>query len=245
MAGDEHRLRTYKERISNDGELAWGGTDGWEGKLDLIENVEHDGGALRPGTPVAGTIEYNFSTGDLSEWDNINGPFQVDSSVTYGLNSYSGFCPPNSSGGTEHRATEVPDGYVGGQQISSFEYYWRETGSSFGGGIRLYNSQGNVEIGTMSNNPQWMVDDANGKSYIYGGDGYQNWTRFSLTFDWQAGTVDIDFEDMETGTRETDTRALKHGVDVEMFEVMAYTGSGWGGGDGVMEMWFSDITLEL
>ena len=205
-----------------------------------------DTGQIQTFTTDSGTtaIQFDFETGDTSRWDDVNDLSAVTGTVYNG--SYSGHCD-NAQSGT-YQARVVPPGYSGGKQPGEYEYYWYETDDSFGGGIRLFNSNGNVEVGTATDNPEWDIDDGNGVNQVYGGDGYGRWVRFRLTFDWGAGTFSADFEDLQSGSSFTDSgRPLKQGVDIERIQIEDYNKGGWAAsgdvGDGNIEQWFDDIHL--
>jgi len=142
--------------------------------------------------------------------------------------------------------TVVPTGFSGGLQITTFEYYWKERIRSSGGGIRLRNSNGNVELSTMTDNPQWEIETANGINEVKDPRPaiaqYGSWTRFTVTFDWGAGTFDIDFETPSTGKQTTQTGfPLKNGVDIEQIELVNYSAGTFGSGVGDLIMSWDDI----
>ncbi|PSP79668.1 hypothetical protein BRC81_03970 [Halobacteriales archaeon QS_1_68_20] len=56
--------------------------------------------------------------------------------------------------------------YDGGERPRRFSFYYRETHNSNGGGVRLKNSDGNVEVGFATDNPQWKVFDAQGSKHL-------------------------------------------------------------------------------
>lgn len=110
-----------------------------------------------------------------------------------------------------------------GTRISEFSYYWRETSGSYGGGIQLLNSAGDVEIGTASDNPEWVVDDSEGIQAVASGTGYNRWIRTELTFDWGRGTVAVTFRDTETGKTYSQRHGLKQGRDIQRIQLTAFT----------------------
>lgn len=123
-------------------------------------------------------------------------------------------------------ATASPANLDGGVRISEFTYHWLELESSFGGGVRLFNSDGNLEVGVASNNPSWIIDA--GTENEVTADGYRRWIETSLSFNWGDGTVSVGFVDTETGTTHSGEYSLKQGADVETIEISAYTGArGW------------------
>lgn len=86
-----------------------------------------------------------------------------------------------------------------GERVGRVSYYWAETGGSYGGGLRLLNGDGAVEIGTASDNPQWVVDDAEGVATVDRGGDFGNWIRTDIRFDWVEGVAEVAFQDRATG----------------------------------------------
>jgi hypothetical protein len=130
-----------------------------------------------------------------------------------------------------------------GARISEFSYHWRETPGSYGGGIQLFNSAGEVEIGTTSDNPEWVVDDAEGIRAVHSGTGYNRWIRTELTFDWGRGTVAVTFRDTETGEGYSQTHGLKQGRDIQRIQLTAFTSERDWTNDSCYMSW-DDIAVE-
>lgn len=193
---------------------------------------------LSPGIPAS--VVYDFETGDTSRWDTVNNLSASTSRVYAG--DYSGFC--GSALENTYQARVMIDEYDAGTQPSKFEFFWNEDSSSYGGGIRLLNSNDNIELGVATNNPQWYIDDNNGFEQVYGGDGYDRWTRFTVTFNWDVGTFDVNFKDLQTGSTYTDSgRPLKNGTDIQIIQIEDNNNETWRHG-GSITMWFDNITIE-
>ncbi|MCY4730553.1 hypothetical protein KY092_08270 [Natronomonas gomsonensis] len=123
----------------------------------------------------------------------------------------------------------------GGKQLDTFSYYYQETSSSAGGGVRLVNSDGDFEIGVATANPQLQIDDNNGIEQVAYGS-YDTWYRVEYDFDWTNNDVDITWENMGSGSVETfNNRPLKQGVDIEQVNVENYNFYEWRTGG--YEMW--------
>lgn len=214
--------------------------DDWSNPQES-EDVVVESGAIVLDDTIPDSVVYNFETGDVSQWDDVNDLTAVSNRANTG--TYAGYCGTAQSG--THQAYARP--YDGdGVQITSFEYYWQETQNSSGNGIRLINSNGNVEVGTATDNPQWEIDDGNGLSEVtnYQTNAYDIWTRFTLTFDWGVGTFSVDFERPSTGQNYTETgRPLKQGVDIARVQIDDFSGGTWQSGTGI-DSWFDDITVE-
>jgi hypothetical protein len=94
------------------------------------------------------------------------------------------------------------------------------------------NDAGDVEIGTTSDNPQWIVDDGEGVTQVHPGTEYKRWVRVSLRFDWTSETVEVEFEDTESGTSYAETHALKQGENVKRIQIRGFTSErGWKTGE--------------
>lgn len=182
---------------------------------------------------------YDFETGDTSRFDSVN-DLSANTSRTYS-GSYSGYC--NSPQSNQPQAAVIPPNYDGGVKISEFEYYYQETINSSGAGIRLINSNGNVEVGTASDNPQWAIDDGNGTDGEVEKSQYDTWHRITLTFDWTAGTFSVDWDDLGGSYSYTDSgRPLKQGVDVEKIQLDEYHAGNWQPGSAI-DMWYDEIRI--
>lgn len=120
----------------------------------------------------------------------------------------------------------------GGAQISWVSFWYYEPSGSTGHGIRLKNSNGNYEVGAMTDNPQFSFDDASGPHHIdEGNPSYNNWTKCTIYFDWSNNKATVEFTDNSSGS---ETGNLKQGVDIERVELWTFStplsSRGWGGG---------------
>jgi len=190
---------------------------------------------------IPDSVIYDFESGDTSNWDTAP---DISADTTRAYNgTYAGYATNSSNSAF---ATVVPEGYGGGAEPSKFEYWWNETVDSKGAGIRLFNSNGNYELGIAANNPEWSVYDDNGYTRDVG-DGsysrYDTWIRFTVTFDWTNNTFDLDFYDSGTGYNLTDSgRPLRYGTDVETIRLGNQDDGGWENGDPV-DQWYDDIQI--
>jgi hypothetical protein len=117
----------------------------------------------------------------------------------------------------------------GGAQISWISFWYYEPSNTTGHGIRLVNSNGEYEVGAMTDNPQFSFDDASGPHRLNEGDpSYNNWTKCTLYFDWAKGEATVEFTDNTTGS---ETGNLKQGVDIERIELWTYSSGTWGRGN--------------
>jgi len=196
-------------------------------------------GLFGSGIAIPDSVVYGFETGDVSRWDTVNDL----SAVTEPYNgSYSGLCDNAQSG--QPQARVVPNGYSGGLKPDKFEFYYKERSDSFGGGIRLVNSDGNIELGIATDNPNYHIDDGNGDEGLSNGE-VGVWHRMTVVFDWSQGEFSVDFENLSNNNTYTDSnRPLKNGVDIEAIQIDDYTNvsTGWQGG-GSIDMNFDDIGL--
>ena len=166
-----------------------------------------------------------FDAGVFSpRWDVTTG--DISSNRQYsGANSFGQW-----GGGSSVEATWEP--FDGEKKISSFEYYWKEDNSQTGHVVILYDGNGNEVQESGTENYQWMLNNGSGGRFELSGNvgngGYNNWTRFTFSFDWESGTYDYDMEDLEEGHRETGTNDLDNNTGVSKIR---FTGSGYGSAD--------------
>jgi hypothetical protein len=233
-------------------DLGWSTNTDWT-TAQSSENIDINSGTFELADAIPDSVVYDFETGDVSRWDTVYDLSAVSDRVFAG--SFAGFCDTPQTDGTgdggpnDRQASVIPDGYTGGGQPSQFEFYWQETSGSFGGGIRLFNSNGNPEVGLATNNPQWDITDGNGNTEVFAGDGYDRWVRFTITFDWGSGTFSTDFEDLQTGSTFSDTnRPLINGTDIEQIRIEYYSSGNFvtgslGSNQKAIEMWFDNISI--
>jgi hypothetical protein len=134
-----------------------------------------------------------------------------------------------------------PSELSGGNKIESLTFHYLEEVSSYGGGVRLYDSSGSSVIGLLTDNPQWKVYDGGGNiTQLYDGNGqYQDWIRVEVTFDWSAGTADVTYTNESTGTDRTETGVSIGGNGVEKIQLSNYNSDTSSGGN--FYMWIDDL----
>jgi len=165
-----------------------------------------------------------FEDGDFDGWE--QNTFSIVETRTLGEYSVE----PYGSLIGDKEGSRIPPNASGGVDPRDFEFYWNESSNSHGGGVRLFNSNGNVEMGAATNNPQWIVDSGNGMEEVYYGDGYDRWIRVRVyNFDFDVGTFDVTFEDQQSGSTTTVNRPLKQGVDIEKIQVDNHDNYSWQG----------------
>jgi len=175
-------------------------------------------GTQGTGNTVWGAVQDRTHSGAYAAYSNDEGG---DARATYNLN----FVDPN---------------------ITWYELWYNETSSSTGHGFVMANSNGNVEFGTGTDNPQWEILDANGNQEVDGGGGYNRWVYTKCIFYWNNGTngtVDVEIHDPQAGKRRVfRDRPLKQGVDVDSIEVHEYHNGNLSSQTGI-QTWFDDITV--
>lgn len=225
--GDQNmRWRSYYYYDTNEDR----GTFFYDPRLEVCDGTETPlADLLQPATDFSNGRDRvffdGFDGGNLNGWD-VNSGSIVSDRTRKG--PYAVHCT-NSNSSYLFR-TDVNGG--GGEQVSKVEYWFQETsGGSTGAGLRLKNSDSNYELGVATDNPQWDIEDGNGfETDVHPSlPNYETWTRFTMTFDWDAGTFGVDFEQPSTGITYTDSgRPLMNGVDVEYVEAWDYYNE-WGG----------------
>ncbi len=129
-----------------------------------------------------------------------------------------------------------------GARPNNMSFYWYETSSSHGGGLRLYDSNGNHVVSFASDNPQWDLVDADGRTQVYDGNSnFDDWIYVELDFDWATGTYDYFIENTDTSNSVSGTRTLDSATNIEKLKIENYA-SGWTSSS--MYMWFDDIHFD-
>ena len=130
--------------------------------------------------------------------------------------------------------------------ITWYELWYNETSSSTGHAFVVTNSNGNVEFGTGTDNPQWEIMDADDNIEVDNGGGYDRWVYTKVIFYWNNGTngtVDVEIHDPVAGKRRVfRDRPLKQGVDVDSIEVYDYNNGNIGANVNI-QTWFDDIKV--
>jgi hypothetical protein len=124
---------------------------------------------------------------------------------------------------------------VEGRRIGRVSYAWLELEESYGGGVRLLNSDGGTELFAGTDNPEWITvtdGDPGAMSVVYEGGGYERWVQTTATFDWDAGTATVRFRDAASGTERERTVQLGAGVDVAAVTFEPFASLRYEGGDG-------------
>nr|WP_238987719.1 fibronectin type III domain-containing protein [Halobellus captivus] len=177
----------------------------------------------------------NGSFDSLYKWDVSHGGL-ASGRVYAGENSF--FSDADNTG--VQAAQDLSTAY----QPDTFSYVYQETSNSFGGGIRLVNSNGDYEGGTAADNPEWDVDFADTTGQVAGGPGGSDeWVSVEWDFDWSNSQVTVLWEALTSGDTHSSTHDLYHGADVSRVELWNYNDSaGWGGGD--LAMWWDAILFD-
>ena len=159
----------------------------------------------------------------------------------------------NSSGSIETIAyLIIPESL----QLRRVSFVWRESSSSYGGGILVRNGSGNMECFAGSDNPQWVVignNSSNGPGATYIGrtrdsaSTYDRWIRTNLEFDWENNQFTVSYTDTESGDTASDTFSLNEGENVDQIELHGYTAVGYDPGSepetGSCDMYWDQIEI--
>ncbi|RDZ61373.1 hypothetical protein C5B90_19055 [Haloferax sp. Atlit-12N] len=199
-----------------------------------LSDVQSNNGTL---SLVDNSIVEGFEAGDSGVWT-LEGPSQIVSNQSYS-GTYSLFTTESSgsSFGVYDFGSET--------EISDLEFYFRESSTSFGGGVVLEDDSGTQLCGVGSNNPQVDVLDGNGTTEIDSGDGTERWVRFAITsIDWDNETFSVEWEDMQSGSTATSTgHPLANSNGVRRVRLVSHTGNRWGDPSDTVDNWFDDISI--
>jgi len=256
---------TDGEKVRNLTDYRWdldGGTDTMEFRSYYFYDTNVGRGALFH-DPRLEIIEDNYTTiseltNPCNDWSNGRerywySGFERENFNKWNVNNASIVSDRVQTGGYAAYTTNIVSGdyqfraepFDGGEPITRFEYWYQETSSSTGAGVRLKNSNGNYECGFATDNPQWKVDDGNGTEQVGSPNtNYGVWIRCTMTFDWDAGTFDIDVEETNGATFTDSGRPLKNGTDVQYVEAWDYGSGSWGSGGGI-DQWWDDFEVRV
>lgn len=183
---------------------------------------------------TVGNFHEYFSSGNLNNFDTVNHGSIVQDRVYRGDNAV--YC--NNNGGeqfsTSPFGTPTKPKYI--------SYRNNEVSGSTGSGLRVKNSNGNYEMGCALDNPEWDIQDGNGFDVTVDQGVYNEWTEFTVFFDWEANTFDIRIIGPNSNKEYFDqNRPLKNGTDMERIEFWEYNAQTWGGSS--INAWFDDIQV--
>lgn len=203
----------------------------------------NDAGTIKQVFPDPIILSESFEDQSLSEWTGKSSVITTTNSEAYN-GSYSAQVDrtdPDKADVIDHAFYNLKNA----TQISFFEFYYYETRDSAGSGMRLWNSNGNEEVGAGTSNPWWEFTDGTGDDTIYQNAPYNAWHKVTLTFDWANNQFDYNWKTISDGYTETGTRSLSHGVDVKqvsMSNYQGYSGNTWG--PSPIQAWWDDITIK-
>ena len=132
-----------------------------------------------------------------------------------------------------------------GLRIRRLTFFYQETSGSTGGGLRFFDENDQDLLGVATDNPQHLIDDANGFSEGSYGTEYDIWVKVDVIFDWAAETADVRFTpQLEDGSpsRYPD-RPLKTGRPVAMVQLWDQHLKEWKNYE--IEMWVDAVEIAL
>lgn len=198
-----------------------------------------DSGRAATGTaPRSVVSSSHVLTGtDLDDWRVLNEAFGQQSAYSFAGDASLGIAARDLD---QRIAVYEPDQLADGRRLDSFDVHWLETSGSFGGGLRLFDADGNVVCGFATDNPQWHVEhgDPNNQTAVGRTETrYESWVQTTVSFDWEAGTFEITFTNTDNSDNEvTETFDLVNATNVATVEVQNFAStvsqkSGWTGQD--------------
>ncbi len=180
---------------------------------------------------------YNFD-------DKTEGTFTINNSAfddQVGQRAQSG----SYSGGVSDDLPHDPAGFATwepwdgeGRKVKEIEFYYQEDYDSYGGGLRLINSNGNYECGFATDNAAWKVSHSSGVSKINSYSDYDVWVRVKVTFDWSNDEFTVTYEG-PYGSSTTKTFSLKYGIDVKGLVMHNFKSGSWDTSDNCYMWWDS------
>jgi len=191
---------------------------------------------------------YDFESGTQG-WNTPAGSFTTKSSHAFENGQSIGITQPDAPA---NGAFIEPDALQGGNQIDRFQFYYRETNKSYGGGVQLLDSDDNVVTGVGTDNPQWVVVEPDGDGgtsptrFDTNTGDYKAWTKVTMDFDWSAETVDVTFKRMDTDASTSYTANLQKATNVARIQLDNANGSPFfnSSGHNNWYMWYDDISIQ-
>jgi hypothetical protein len=236
-----------------------------DGPATSTANPLYDGDPLarQTGTSTEWNLELAGTSTDGRLASLLSGPHYDFESGTQGWNTPAdsfttksrGFKNGQSIGITEPDAPAngafiEPDALQGGNQIDRFQFYYRETRKSYGGGVQLLDNSDQVVTGVGTDNPQWVVvePDGGGTSptrFDTNTGEYKAWTKVTMDFDWSAETVDVTFKRMNEDASTSYTADLQNATNVARIQLDNANNSPFFNGDSNnWYMWYDDISIQ-
>lgn len=217
-----------------------GSDDGSDGGSD--DGAGGDGGDGTEDTSALSFQDEGFEDEEMRPWEVNHEEFKRTSVVSHSGNFSAGI---KASGGVEEIARTDISSESDGVQVSRIEYYWWETRGSNGCATRFLNSDGNVEIGVGTGNPDWKIYDQTGLSRSVGSANspYKVWVQTVLEFDWESGFVTVTLQDPnEEENNYTNEHPLGEGTDIQTIQLHGFEGEDW---QSSPDMNWDDFIVEL
>ena len=193
-------------------------------------------GEIKQPEDLSGTLRDDFENG-VGDWTNAASSFSqltdfsYEGSASGGINDGS---QPNVLGELEAESEFQP---------FDARFYYRETSSQTGSGLRFIDGNGNHVVSWASDNPQWLVYDDNGFYEIDDADGYERWIEIYFNFYWDKGEYDIRVEDLQSGRVEKRTgRTLENATGVKKIRLQNQNSEDWSDTSPVYS-WFDNIRV--
>jgi hypothetical protein len=169
---------------------------------------------------------------------NAGAPYTFDDGTLQGMEDRSGgeivFTSDTYSGSGEAIKTETSSGLgvvaaavVGGKELTSVTFYFREDGNSNGGGVRLTNGAGDTIVGFATDNPEWKVNTDSNETDVGGSAAYGEWVEVQATLDWSAGTCDVTFTDLGGDGSASASVSFDTSEAVDEVQWCNYSGGTW------------------
>jgi len=201
-----------------------------DGRLnDTSGNNRH--GYRRNGALIYGssepTVFENAEDDEFSDWTVNSG--SLSSTTSPAIDNYSLY---HSNFGNQSEPRGAVKELTNSGKIDSFSFMFWETISNTSSALSFYNSNGNREFSVGTDNPAWAFDDVSGNN-IFGNppNNYENWMRFTITFDWVENTYTVVGENTKSSYTASHTGELYEGVDIAevasgQADLAGYTGVG-------------------
>ncbi len=174
--------------------------------------------------PGNDTARESYSTGGLSEgfengklgkaWT-VNQDFTIQTRAAHTGSYSAGIWKGNANIDADY----APSGLRGGKKVDTLEFYWYESSNNNGFVVQMVDNNGQSVLEIGGDNPQWEVNKDGQTTNCFeifdGNRDYNDWIRYTLTFDWQNGTYSYDMENLDEGWTRNGSRPLIRSTNIE------------------------------
>jgi hypothetical protein len=226
--------------------VAWASAFDWDYHTSEA-TIDHPNDRLFLGIEADDFDSYSTGSTPPSPWNVVDSNGIVTGSRGYSDGKSWEFSanPSYTSGGVVTMA--YSEGFTA-KQYDEFTYLYWETTTNSGTAVRVLDSSGRELATTGTNNPEVVSNDGSNWLELLSFESidpdYESWRRFTLTFDWDAKTFDIAWEDLTGNTEDVTAEGLgfynANASDIARVEVNKDDRDGFAVSENT-DIWFDDV----